>query len=90
MGWRPEVFSLGRRNRELHAERIPSQTGTYGQALRIDGRELSVNCTGDFSYVSVTLPSGTTDFSLLEKIAQRFDAELATGKYDTLFVKPVA
>jgi len=37
--------------------------------------------------VSATLKSDATDIELLRTIARRFDAALATGKYDALFGK---
>jgi hypothetical protein len=33
----------------------------------------------------VSLPRGATDRALLLTIAKRLDAELATGRYDSLF-----
>lgn len=55
--------------------------------MTIDGHKVNVANGSDFSYVAIALEQGDTNFALLETIAKRFDAALATGKYDSLFVK---
>ena len=72
---------------EFKAERVPSDSGAYEDRLRIDDREVLVACSNDSHYVSVYLQRGTADTTLVQAIAQRFDAALATGKYDALFRK---
>jgi hypothetical protein len=72
---------------EFKAERLPSEAGAYEDQLRIDDRVVLVACSNDSHYVWVYLQRGSADTSLVETIARRFDAALATGKYDALFGK---
>ena len=73
---------------EMHGERVPVDSGAYEHPVRIDGKTVNVAYGSSPSYVSVTLEHGATDRTLLETIARRFDAALATGKYDAMFGKP--
>jgi hypothetical protein len=72
---------------EFKGERVPVDSFAYERPIRIDGKIVNVAFGGTGSYVSVSLPSGATDMTLLETIAHRLDAALATGRYDSLFTK---
>lgn len=72
---------------EMKAERRPVDSGDYEYPITIDGQPVGIAYSSSPGYVSATLKSDSTDIALLETIARRFDAVLATGKYDSMFVK---
>jgi hypothetical protein len=69
---------------EFRAERL-TVPDDYHHPLRVDGQQVTVGCFPDHGYVDVQAEYGATDLRVLETIARRFDAELATGEYDALF-----
>ncbi len=71
---------------QLNAERLPASPDAYRHELSIDGQKVYVACSTEFHYVLVEMDY-TVDSSLVVKIAERFNAELATGKHDALFQK---
>jgi hypothetical protein len=70
---------------EMHAERVPVDSGAYEYPVRIGGQTVNVAHGSGPDYVSVSTERSSDDKSLLETIARRFDAALATGKYDAMF-----
>ena len=72
---------------EFKGERVPVESYAYEHPVKIGDQTIQVayNDTGD--YVSISVPTGVTDTRLLDTIAKRVDAVLATGKYDALFGK---
>jgi hypothetical protein len=72
---------------DFKAERLPADSGAYEYPVRI-GSEIVNVAAGSFDYVSVSMAEGGASDRLIAEIAQRFDAALATGKYDGLFGKP--
>jgi hypothetical protein len=72
---------------EFKGERVPVESYAYEYPVKIDGQVVNVAYGGTGNYVAVSLPRGATDRALLLTIAKRLDAELATGKYDSLFGK---
>jgi hypothetical protein len=71
---------------EMDGERLGPEPGTYEHRMKVNGQSIRVGyATGYKKYVSVTLERGSTEKSVLEAIAKRFDAALATGKYDAMF-----
>ena len=73
--------------KEYKGERVPVESYAYEYPVKIDGQVINVAYGQTGNYVAVSVPRGVTDRRLLETIAKRFDAELATGKYDALFGK---
>jgi hypothetical protein len=71
--------------REFSAERIPSEPGAYEQTVRIGNEVLSIAAGSQWRYVLLSAAPGSTDTTLVADVAKRFDAALATGKYDALF-----
>jgi hypothetical protein len=72
--------------REFQAERQPADSDAYEKPVLIGGRKLNVAQSGEFGYLSVsTERESSGDSTLVARIGERFDALLATGKYDTLF-----
>jgi len=72
---------------EMKAKRVPVDSGAYEYPITIDGQTVDIGYSSSPGYVSATLKSDSTDIELLRTIARRFDAALATGKYDALFGK---
>jgi hypothetical protein len=73
---------------EMHAERMPADSGAYEYPITIDGQPVGIAYSSSSPpYVSATLTNDATDIELLRTIARRFDAALATGRYDALFCK---
>jgi hypothetical protein len=70
---------------EFKAERIPADSDAYEMPVKIDGQTVNVAASSDFGYVAVSMERGASDSALVARIAKRFDAALATGKYDSLF-----
>jgi hypothetical protein len=70
---------------QFQAERVPVDPGAYEYPLRIGGRTVNVACSPGSHYVLVSMELGVSDRSLVDAIARRFDAALASGKYDALF-----
>jgi hypothetical protein len=73
---------------EFNAVRQPADSGAYDVPVTIAGHTVNVAFSSDFGYVAVSMPrGGTQDTALVTSIGQRFDAVLATGRYDSLFGK---
>lgn len=73
--------------RELKATRQPADSGAYEIPVTIDGHTVNVAYSSGSSYVSVSLAgNGPRDSTLVSTIGERFNAALATGRYDNLFV----
>jgi hypothetical protein len=70
---------------EFGAERPPAEAGAYEVPTIIAGRTVNVAFSSNFGYVAVSMPRGSTDTSPVAAIGERFDAALATGRYDSLF-----
>jgi hypothetical protein len=74
--------------KEFNATRLPADSGAYEVPVSIDRRMVNVAFSSGSSYVAVSLDrSSTGDSTLVATIAERFDAALATGRYDRLFAK---
>jgi hypothetical protein len=72
---------------DFKGERMPVDSTAYHHPVRIDGHIIRVAYGGAGSYVSVSLPDGVTNKSLIESIARHIDQVVATRKYDALFGK---
>ena len=70
---------------EMNGERVPVDSGAYEHPVKVHGQTVNVAYGSSPSYVSVSLDRGAADQTLLQTIARRFDAALATGKYDAMF-----
>jgi hypothetical protein len=70
--------------RNLKSEVVPEESGGYRRRVRVSGKEVSVAVLGSPSYVYLTMDEG--DPQIMSAIAATVDAELATGRYDRLFV----
>jgi hypothetical protein len=71
---------------EFQAVRQPADSGAYEVPMTIAGHTVNVAFSSEFGYVAVSLPrGGTQDTELVATIGKRFDAALATGRYDSLF-----
>ena len=74
--------------KEFSGARQPADSGAYEIPVMIGARLVSVAFSSGSSYVSVSMDrSNADDSSLVASIAARFDAALATGRYDSLFAK---
>jgi len=72
--------------KEFKAERQPADSGAYEVPVTIEGHRVMVAFSSDFGYVAVSLArGGAEDPALVTRIGERFDAALATGRYDNLF-----
>ncbi len=72
---------------EFKAERMPADSSAYEIPVRIDGQTVNVAASSDFGYVAVSMERGSSDTTLVQRIAARFDSALATGQYDSIFGK---
>lgn len=72
---------------EFKGERIPVESYAYEYPVKIGGDTINVAYGSSGHYVSVSLSRDGKDTKLLESIVHRFDAALATGKYDAMFGK---
>jgi hypothetical protein len=72
---------------EFKGERVPVESYAYEYPVKIGGDTINVAYGSSGHYVSVSLPRDGKDTKLLESIVHRFDAALATGKYDAMFGK---
>jgi hypothetical protein len=70
---------------EMKGERVAVDSFAYERPVKINGQNVNVAYASTPGYVTVSLDRGATDMSLLQMLAQRLDAVLATGKYDALF-----
>ena len=74
--------------KEFSGARQAADSGAYEIPVKIGARIVNVAFSSGSSYVSVSMDrSNTDDSSLVASIAERFDAALATGRYDSLFAK---
>ena len=68
---------------ELGAERLPDELNGYKKMLRLEGMALDATVIEDGPYVSISTNHG--DPAAMARIADRLDALLATGRFDSLF-----
>ncbi len=73
--------------KEFDATRESAEVDAYEYGLIIEGQEVNVASSGDFGYVSVSQAYGEQPSDLVLRISRRFDALLATGQYDEMFVR---
>jgi hypothetical protein len=73
--------------KEFNGERIPVESYAYEYPVKIGNDTVNVAFSDSGPYIMLSLPNYVAPTPLLESIAKRFDAELATGKYDSLFGK---
>ena len=73
--------------REFHAEPLPADSDAYEKSVRIAGRQLNIAASRDGDYVWLSPDRQGGPNEIVGEIATRFDAELATGKYDGMFGK---
>jgi hypothetical protein len=71
--------------RDFGAERMAADSDAYELPVRVGGRLVNVATSSDFSYVLVSMPDGGRDPALIGAIGERFNRELAMGKFDSLF-----
>jgi len=69
---------------EFQAERMPVEEGAYAHTVRVQGATIHISYAERERHVGVWMDRGT-DSQLVATIAERFDAALATGRYDHLF-----
>ena len=69
---------------EFQAERVPAEPDAYSQLVLIKGATVNISFDERERHVGVWIDRGT-DSTLVATIAARFDAALATGRYDHLF-----
>jgi hypothetical protein len=73
---------------EMKAEKVDLESPeAYTHKLKVDGRIVQLSASDDSQYVMVSPDYGMTDQTVVDRIAERFDAALASGKYDSLFLK---
>jgi hypothetical protein len=73
---------------EFKGVRQAADSGAYEIPVTIGGRIVNVAFSSGSAYVSVSMArESAQDSTLVATIAERFDAALATGRYDNLFVK---
>lgn len=66
-------------------ERQPADSDAYEVPVKVEGGEVQVAASSDFGYVAVSMASGSGDPKIVGAIGERFNAALATGRYDALF-----
>jgi hypothetical protein len=74
---------------EMGATRTPEDVAAIGYQMHVDGQIVNVMNNDNYRQVGMYVDRGT-DPKLIVKIGDRFDAALATGKYDSLFTPPLA
>ncbi|MEP6765042.1 MAG: hypothetical protein ABJB66_12055 [Gemmatimonadaceae bacterium] len=72
---------------EFKAQRDSVAEDDYTYPIHIAGRKLAVSSTGGTEYVMVTMSDEGPSTDLIARIGKAFNAELATGKYDSSFGK---
>lgn len=70
---------------DLGAEPLPDELDGYKKMVRLEGMELNATVIEDGPYVSISSYHG--DPAAMARIADRLDALLATGRFDSLFVR---
>jgi hypothetical protein len=69
---------------EMGATRTPEDLAAYGHQVHVNGQVVHVLNHTEYQQVGVFMDRGI-DSRLVETIGKRFDAALATGRYDSLF-----
>jgi hypothetical protein len=72
---------------EMGATRTPEGLAASSYQVHVDGQVVHVSNDESDHHVGIYIDSGK-DSRLVTKIGERFDAALATGKYDALFEGP--
>lgn len=70
---------------DLGGEPLPVDSGAYAEEVRVRGQVVHLSWSESDGHVGVWVDSGTNTDIVLE-IARRFNAALATGRYDRFFV----
>ncbi len=72
--------------KEFQAARQPADSGAYEVPVIIGGKTVNVafSTSGDSPYVAVSMGRGSEDSGLIAGLAERFNAALATGRFDSL------
>jgi hypothetical protein len=73
---------------ELGAKKTPEDEAASGWQAHFNGQIIHLFDNANEHHVTVYLDPGA-DVKVLATIAERFDAALATGKYDALFTTDV-
>ena len=73
---------------EMGATRTPEDQAASGWQAHLNGMVLHLFDNTSEHHVTIYLDQGA-DTTVLATIAERFDAALATGKYDALFTPDV-
>jgi hypothetical protein len=55
--------------------------------VRLDGKVVHVSASDDSRHVMVSMDYGIKDNTVVDRIAERLDTALATGKNDSLFLR---
>lgn len=71
--------------REFQGERLPTDSTAYAEEVRVDGQTVYLSWDPSDRHVGVWVDSAT-DTRIVTTIAERWNAALATGRYDHLFV----
>ncbi|MFN8651825.1 MAG: hypothetical protein U0133_08010 [Gemmatimonadales bacterium] len=69
----------------MQGERLPVDSGAYAEEVRVRGQVVYLSWSEADGHVGVWVDSGT-DTRIVLEIARRFNAALATGRYDRFFV----
>lgn len=72
---------------DFGAKREPVEDDAYEYPMVIDGRKITVASTGNNDYVLVSMAHGEAASDLVQRIGVGFNAVLAAGKHDALFLK---
>ncbi len=71
--------------RELGAERLPDELNGYHQVVRYEGKLVKGAVLESGGFISIGMDYGSEDSALLQRLADRLDALLATGRFDQFF-----
>lgn len=70
---------------ELGAVREPDDLGGYHKVVRYEGKLIKTAYVDGGGFVSIGMDYGSVDSPLMQRLADRLDALLATGRYDAYF-----
>ncbi|MEP7384392.1 MAG: hypothetical protein ABI910_22130 [Gemmatimonadota bacterium] len=71
--------------RELGAERMPDELNGYHKVVRYEGKLVKGAVVESGGFISIGMEFGSEDSALMQRLADRLDVLLATGRFDEFF-----
>ena len=72
---------------DLGGELLPGEPSAFDRRVKVDGVVVEISVLDSGNYVYLGFERGTGSLALMQRVAARVDAALATGKWDHAFAE---